>query len=352
MRFSKLLAALDSFQSERDACWLADDPPLDGAAALDTAHKGQLSFLERNNTMAAALSSCGASAVLLPAGEKSLHQLAQQQGIAWAASTHPRLSFAEALDCLYPCQRPTPGCHPRTVVAPDAHVADSASLAAGVVVGSRCYIGENTVLHPGVVLYDDVWIGQGCELHANVVVHSRSHLGRNCVIQANAVIGGEGFGFVPTGAVWRKMPQTGHVVLENDVEVGCCSTVDRPAVGETRLGAGTKIDNLVQIGHGVVTGKGCAFAAQVGIAGGAVIGDGVILAGQVGVGNRVHIGDGVVASSKAGVHTDVTPGEVVSGFPVIPNRLWLRASALFARLPEFSRSLKRLQQQVERSQQS
>ena len=350
MRFSELLAALESFPPD-GACWLADDPPLDGAAALDKARPGQLSFLERNNPMAAALAHCDASAVLLPADEESLHQLARQREIAWAASADPRLGFAEALDCLYPRQRPTPGRHPQAVVAPDARVADSAALAAGVVVGARCRVGEEVVLHPGVVLYDDVWIGQGCEIHGNVVVHSHSRLGRNCVVQANAVIGGEGFGFVPTGRGWRKMPQTGRVVLEDGVEVGCCSTVDRPAVGETRLGAGTKIDNLVQIGHGVVTGKGCAFAAQVGIAGGAVVGRGVILAGQVGVGNRVRIGDGVVASSKAGVHADVAPGEVVSGFPVIPNRLWLRASALFARLPELSRSLKRLQQQVERSRQ-
>ena len=350
MRFSELLAALDSLQPD-GARWLADDPPLDGAAALDKARKGQLGFLERNNAMAEALAHCGASAVLLPADEEPLQRLARQQGIAWAASPHPRLSFAEALDCLYPRQRPTPGRHPQAVVAPDAHVADSASLAPGVVIGPRCRVGEEVVLHPGVVLYEDVWVGQGCELHGNVVVHSHSRLGRNCVVQANAVIGGEGFGFVPAGGGWRKMPQTGHVVLEEEVEVGCCSTVDRPAVGETRLGAGTKIDNLVQIGHGVVTGQGCAFAAQVGIAGGAVVGRGVILAGQVGVTNRVRIGDGVVASSKAGVHANVGPGEVVSGFPVIPNRLWLRASALFARLPELSRSLKRLQRQVERSRQ-
>ena len=350
MRFSELLAALDSLQPEGDR-WLADDPLLKGAAPLDQARKGQLSFLERNNTLAAALAHCGASAVLLPADQQPLQQLAQQQGIAWAAAPQPRLSFAEALDCLYPRQRPTPGRHPQAVVAPDAHVADSASLAAGVVVGARCHVGEEVVLHPGVVLYDDVWIEQGCELHGNVVIHSRSRLGRNCVVQANAVIGGEGFGFVPNGRGWRKMPQTGRVVLEDGVEVGCCSTVDRPAVGETRLGAGTKIDNLVQIGHGVVTGKSCAFAAQVGIAGGAVVGDGVILAGQVGVTNRVRIGDGVVASSKAGIHADVASGEVVSGFPVIPNRLWLRASALFARLPELSRTVRRLQQQVERSRQ-
>jgi len=349
MRFSELLAALDSLQPE-DGRWLGDDPLLHGAASLEQAQKGQLSFLEPNNPMKSALPRCGASAVLLPAGEEHLHRCAQDQGMAWAASTDPRLSFAEALDCLYPRQRPTPGCHPTAVVPASAQVAGSASLAAGVVVGEHCHVGERAVLHPGVVLYDHVWIGEGCELHSNVVVHSRSRLGCNCVVQANGVIGGEGFGFVPTSKGWRKMPQTGCVVLEDEVEVGCGSTVDRPAVGETRLGAGTKVDNLVQIGHGVVTGPGCAFAAQVGIAGGAAIGRGVILAGQVGVGNRVSIGDGVIASSKAGVHANVGPGEVVSGFPVLPNRLWLRASALFARLPQLERSLKALQKHVERSQ--
>jgi UDP-3-O-[3-hydroxymyristoyl] glucosamine N-acyltransferase len=139
------------------------------------------------------------------------------------------------------------------------------------------------------------------------------------------------------------MPQTGLVVLEDAVEVGCGSTVDRPSVGETRLGAGTKIDNLVHVGHGVVTGRGCALAAQVGIAGGARLGHGVILAGQVGVANRAVIGDRAIASSKSGIHGEVAAGEVVSGYPAIPNRLWLRCSAAFNKLPEMARSLRQLQ---------
>jgi UDP-3-O-[3-hydroxymyristoyl] glucosamine N-acyltransferase len=157
------------------------------------------------------------------------------------------------------------------------------------------------------------------------------------------VIGGEGFGFVPTGAGWRKMPQTGRVVLEDGVEVGSGSCIDRPAVGETRIGAGTKIDNLVHIGHGVSTGRGCALAAQVGIAGGARLGNGVILAGQVGLANRAVMGDGAIASSKSGVHGEVAAGEVVSGYPAIPNRLWLRCAAAFNRLPELARSLRQLE---------
>jgi UDP-3-O-[3-hydroxymyristoyl] glucosamine N-acyltransferase len=185
-------------------------------------------------------------------------------------------------------------------------------------------------------------IAEGCELHANAVLHPGSRLGRGCVVHSTAVVGSEGFGFVPTASGWRKMPQTGHVVLEDGVEVGCGSTIDRPSVGETRIGAGTKIDNLVQVGHGVVTGRGCAMASQVGIAGGARLGDGVILAGQVGVANRAVIGDRAIASSKSGIHGEVAAGEVVSGYPAIPNRLWLRCSAAFNKLPEMARTLRKL----------
>ena len=216
------------------------------------------------------------------------------------------------------------------------HVGARAVIAAAVEIGNGC------IIHPGVVIYDDVVIGEGCELHANAVLHPGSRLGKGCVVHSTAVVGSEGFGFVPTAQGWRKMPQTGLVVLEDGVEVGCGSTIDRPSVGETRIGAGTKIDNLVQVGHGVVTGKGCAMASQVGIAGGARLGNGVILAGQVGVANRAVIGDRAIASSKSGIHGEVAAGEVVSGYPAIPNRLWLRCSAAFNKLPEMARTLRKL----------
>ena len=160
------------------------------------------------------------------------------------------------------------------------------------------------------------------------------------MIQDGCKVGVKGFGFVPTSNGWYKMPQTGVVVIENDVEIGCGTTIDRPSVGETRISSGTKIDNLVQVGHGVFIGNNCAMASQVGIAGGAEIGDGVILAGQVGVGNRVKIGDGVIASSKCGVHADIEPGQVISGFPAMPNKLWLRCSANFKKLPEIAKSIR------------
>ncbi|MCS5691626.1 UDP-3-O-(3-hydroxymyristoyl)glucosamine N-acyltransferase [Cyanobium sp. FGCU-6] len=340
MRFSTLLTHLGevSDATPRDP---AGDPELSGAAALDRAGAGQLAFLESGNALAQALAATAAAAVLIPLDDE-LQRQASERGLAWVALKDPRLAFAEALDLLHPRPVLPPGVHPTAVVDPHARIGEGVYLGAHVVVGAGSVLGDGCVLHPGVVIYDDVELGEGCEVHANAVLHPGSRLGRRCVVHSNAVIGSEGFGFVPTANGWRKMPQTGLVVLEDEVEVGCGSTIDRPSVGETRIGAGSKIDNLVHIGHGVVTGRGCALAAQVGIAGGAVLGDGVILAGQVGVANKAVIGDRAIASSKSGIHGEVAAGEVVSGYPAIPNRLWLRCSAAFNKLPEMARTLRRL----------
>ncbi len=341
MRFSSLLARIRAVEEDSPRN-LADDPEIGGAEALDRAGAGQLAFLEAGSALSAALAATGASALLLPL-DAELQQQASERGLAWVALKHPRLAFAEALAVLHPPAAKPPGIHPSAVVDPGASVAVDAHVGAQVVIGPGCVVPRGCTLHPGVVLYEDVQLGEGCEIHANAVLHPGSRLGDGCVVQSNAVIGAEGFGFVPTASGWVKMPQTGRVVLEDGVEVGCGSTIDRPAVGETRIGAGTKIDNLVHVGHGVVTGRGCALAAQVGIAGGAVLGDGVILAGQVGVANRAVIGDRAIASSKSGIHGEVAAGEVVSGYPAIPNRLWLRCSAVFNKLPEMARSLRQLQ---------
>ena len=341
MRFSSLIKALQAGESGLRWSQPGQDPDLSGAAALDQAVGDQLSFLEAGNVLSASLSESAVGALLLP-DQQDLIDLASQRGIAFAVVSDPRLAFAEALDCLHPRQRPQADIHPTAVIDERAVVGPGTAVAARVCIGAGSRVGADCIVHPGVVIYDDVVIADGCELHANAVLHPGSRLGRRCVVNSNAVVGSEGFGFVPTAKGWRKMPQTGQVVLEDGVEVGCGSTIDRPSVGETRIGAGTKIDNLVQIGHGVSTGRGCAFAAQVGIAGGARIGHGVILAGQVGVANRAVVGDRVMASSKAGIHNDVDAGAVVSGYPAIPHRLWLRCSAAFSKLPELARTVREL----------
>jgi len=341
MRFSSLLSHLSEV-AEATPRNLACDPELHGAQALDRAAAGQLAFLESGSNLASALDACHASALLLPQ-DTALQEQASAQGIAWVALANPRLAFAEALEQLHPQPRPRPGIHPSAVVDASARRGADVHVGPLAVVGASAVVGAHAILHAAAVLYHDVELAEGCEIHSHAVLHPGSRLGRGCVVHSGAVIGSEGFGFVPTASGWRKMPQTGQVVLEDQVEVGCGSTIDRPSVGETRIGAGTKIDNLVHIGHGVVTGPGCALAAQVGIAGGARLGRGVILAGQVGVANRATIGDRAIASSKSGIHGEVAAGEVVSGYPAIPNRLWLRCSAAFNKLPDMARTLRRLQ---------
>jgi UDP-3-O-[3-hydroxymyristoyl] glucosamine N-acyltransferase len=347
MRFSTLLSHLSGV-TETTPRHLANDPDLQGAHALDQAMTGQLSFLEPGNALAAALAATGASAVLIPAkGDEALllQQQASARGLAWVALADPRLGFAEALDALYPRPAKPAGIHPSAVVDPGAQLDASVHIGPHVVIGTAVQVGAGCTIHANATLYDDVVLQEGCEIHSGAVLHPGSRLGRGCVVHSNAVVGSEGFGFVPTASGWRKMPQTGQVILEDGVEVGCGSTIDRPSVGQTRIGAGTKIDNLVHVGHGVVTGQGCALAAQVGIAGGARLGHGVILAGQVGLANKAVMGDRAIASSKSGVHGEVAAGEVVSGYPAIPNRLWLRCSAAFNKLPELTKAVRSLEKQ-------
>ena len=348
MYFSHLINTLrqGSAGLQRQYQAYGEDPVICGAASLEQASPNQLSFLEEGNSLVAELEKSQAGAVLLP-DQDDLIALSENHGLAWAAFTNPRLAFAESLEILYPARRIVAEIHPSAVIAERVELAAGVSIGAQVYIGEDCKIGAGTILHPGVVLYPNVIIEENCEVHANAVLHLGCRLGRGCVIHSNAVIGSEGFGFVPTEQGWRKIPQTGQVFLEENVEVGCNSAIDRPAVGETRIGAGTKIDNLVQIGHGVAVGHGCALASQVGIAGGARLGNGVILAGQVGVANRVVIGDRTIASSRSGVHSEVPAGQVVSGFPAIANRRWLRCSAIYKKLPEMANDLRKLKQSIE-----
>jgi UDP-3-O-[3-hydroxymyristoyl] glucosamine N-acyltransferase len=340
MRFSRLIEQLSALSAEspRD---LGSDPEIVAAAPLDRAAAGEVSFLERDHRLADCLASSGASALLLPL-DPELQARATARGLAWLAVDRPKLAFAELLEILYPRRLPAAGVHPSAVLAGDLQLGEGVHIAAHVVIGVGCRIGPRTVLHPGVVLYNDVSIGADCELHAHAVIQDGSRIGDRVVIHAGAVIGAEGFGFVPGPDGLRRLPQVGRVRLDDDVEVGCGSTIDRAAMGETHIGAGTKIDNLVQIAHGVQVGRRCAISSQVGIAGSAQLGDGVILAGQVGVADSARIGAGAIASSKSGIHGEVAAGAVVSGYPAIPNRLWLRCAAAYNRLPEMARTLRQL----------
>lgn len=282
--------------------------------------------------------------MVLPVDE-TLQKQAQERGIAWIASSQPRLAFAQVIALFYQPFRPAPEIHPTAVIHPSAQLGHELYIGPHVVIQAGVKIGDRVCIHPNAVIYPEVEIGDHTVLHANCSIHERTRIGADCVIHSGAVIGAEGFGFVPIPSGWFKMEQSGYTVLEDGVEVGCNSTIDRPSVGETRIGQNTKLDNLVHIGHGCQVGPNCAMAALVGLAGGVKLGNRVILAGQVGVVNHVEVGDGVIASSKTGIHTNVEPGALVSGYPAVPHQLFLRASAIYKRLPEMYRFFKQMQRE-------
>ena len=308
------------------------NPSLTGLLPIDTATPSTISYIE-GTKFAKLVTSTVASALILPMDE-TIQAAANERGIAWIAASDPRLLFAQVIKVFYQPFRLSAGIHPSAIVEAGVEVGMDVSIGAHVVIQSGAKIGNGVTIHPNVVIYPGVEIGDRTTIHANATIHERTRIGKDCVIHSGAAIGSEGFGFVPTATGWFKMEQAGCTVLEDGVEIGCNSTVDRPAVGETRIGQNTKLDNLVHIGHGSQIGSNCALAAQVGLAGGVKVGNQVLLAGQVGVANQVTIGDRAIASSKTGVHSNVEPGAVVSGYPAVPHKLWLKTSAIVSRLPE------------------
>lgn len=342
MKLSELVNQLGAEVAEYNlSTSTGTDPEINGVAPVDEARTGTLSYIE-GPKFASYVGKTGATALVVPLDE-GIQTEATQKGIAWIASGEPRLLFAKAIALFYRPVRPSSEIAPGAVIDTTAEIGKNVYIGAGAVIQARVKIGNNVCVYPNAVIYPDAEIGDRSILHANCTIHERSFLGKECVIGSGAVVGGEGFGFVPTKAGWFKMEQSGRTVLEDGVEIGSNTTIDRPAVGETRIGKGTKIDNLVQIGHGCTIGEHCAIAAQTGLAGGVKIGNNVILAGQVGIANQAKIGDGAIATAQAGIHSDVAPGEIVSDSPAIPYKLYLKTSAIRRRLPEIYKSLKQIQ---------
>lgn len=344
MKFSEIVSQLGDIVIDHSLTTNQNlDPDITGLAAIDEATTGTLTYVE-GSKFASWVGKTNASALILP-NDKTLQLQAQERSIVWLAAPEPRLLFAKAIALFYQPYRPSAEIHPTAVIDPTADIGSDVYIGPHVVIQPRVKIGNGAIIHPNVVIYPDATIGDRTTLHANCTIHERTQIGADCVIHSGAVIGAEGFGFVPTRTGWVKMEQSGYTVLEDRVEVGCNTAIDRPAVGETRVGRDTKIDNLVQIGHGSKIGSGCALAGQSGMAGGVQIGNRVILAGQAGIANQVKIGDGAIASAQAGIHNDVAPGEIVSGTPAMPHKLYLKVCAVYSRLPEMYKFIKQLQRQ-------
>jgi UDP-3-O-[3-hydroxymyristoyl] glucosamine N-acyltransferase len=213
---------------------------------------------------------------------------------------------------------------------------------AGAVIGKRCAIEKQVTIHPGVVLGSGVRLGEGSTLFPNVVIYDGCTIGKNVKLHAGVIIGADGFGYARNGNRHEKIPHTGTVIIEDDVEIGANSTIDRAALGETRIGKGTKIDNLVMIAHNVKVGQNSIIVSQVGISGSTTIGNGVVLAGKVGVTGHIEIGDGSMVGAMSGVSHSLEPGSQVSGLPAIPHTTWLRAINIFKKLPDMAKEFREL----------
>ncbi|MGF1461300.1 MAG: UDP-3-O-(3-hydroxymyristoyl)glucosamine N-acyltransferase [Leptolyngbyaceae cyanobacterium] len=344
MKFSAIAQSIGITETSSLSSFPERDPEITGVAAVQTAQASTLSYIEGQKFSQFAAKT-QASALILPQDE-TLQAEADERGIAWLSTADPRLGFARAIGLFYQPFQPALSIHPTAVIDPTAQVGQDVAIGAYAVVQAGAKIGDRVCLHPHVVVYPDAVVGDRTVLHASCVIHERTQIGTDCVIHSGAAIGSEGFGFVPTAAGWEKMEQSGITVIEDGVEIGCNSTVDRPAVGETRIRRGTKLDNMVHIAHGCEIGEGVVMAAQVGMAGGVTVGNRVILAGQVGISNQAKIGDGAIATAKAGIHSDVPSGEIVTGIPALPHKVFLKASAVFSRLPEMHRPLRKLSRQT------
>jgi UDP-3-O-[3-hydroxymyristoyl] glucosamine N-acyltransferase len=326
--------------AQRLGCALrGEDVEVRRVAGIGEAEAGDLTFVS-GARYAPQLRTTRASAVIVAPGlETALPSL---------LSDNPYLTFARAVSVLHPEPPPAPGVHPSASVDPTAELGERVHVGALAVVGPGVRLGARTVLHPHVVLYAGVRVGADCLLHSGVQVRERCVLGDRVIVQNGAVIGADGFGFArDQDGRYQKIPQVGIVVIEDDVEIGALTAIDRAALHETRIGRGAKIDNLVQVGHSVAIGADSVLAGQVGIAGSTKLGERVTLAGQVGVAGHLTIGDGVIATAQTGVPGSIDAGRVVSGYPAIDNRDWLKASAVFARLPELRSRLRELERRLD-----
>ena len=328
MKLAELAAALGTtLRGEADL-------EIHGVAGIEEAEPGQLTFVA-NPKYAGHARTTRASAVLV---EVDFPEIAA----ATLRTQNPYLAFARAIELFFQPPHYPPGIHPTAVIDPTAKIGRDAHIGAYVVIGPGVAIGDHATLLPHVVLYPGVRVGDYFFAHAHSVVRESCVLGDYVLLQNGAVVGTDGFGFAKTErGTWHKIPQSGPVVIGNQVEIQANSCIDRASVGQTSIGDGSKVDNLVQVGHGSSVGENTLLCAQVGLAGSTRVGNGVILAGQVGVAGHCNIGDGVVATAQSGLHGNIEPGKVLSGSPAFDNRQWLRVVSIYSRLPELIRQLQR-----------
>jgi len=312
-----------------------------GAAGLDIAGSGQITFLA-NPKYTPQITETQASAIFLNDKEAI-----DRTDIAVLRTKDPYLAYTRALRLFHPEPEILAFIHPSAIVHETAKVAENVEIQANVVLGANCEIAGNVKIFPNVSVYDNVKIGANSVIHSGVSIRENCEIGENVIIHNNAVIGSDGFGYAKTEEKnWLKIPQTGNVVIENDVEIGANTAIDCASVGETRIKRGAKIDNLVQIGHSCTIEEDALICAQTGLEGSSVIGKRVILAGQVGIAGHLKVGDDAVLTAKSATSHNVENGKILSGVPAFDNREWLRSIAAFRRLGEMARTIREMEKRL------
>jgi len=320
---------------------LRGDPNLEitGVKGIEEAGPSEITFVANPRYTALARTTQAAAIIVEPEF--------QEIAAATIRLKNPYHAFSRALGLFYQPPSYPPGIHPTAVIDPSAEIGLDAHIGAYVVVGPNVRIGSHATLLPHVVLYPGVQVGDYFFAHAHAVVRENCVLGDHVTLENGAIIGADGFGFSKNDAgQWEKIPQSGPVRIGSRVDVQANATIDRATVGATEIGDGTKVDNLVQVGHGSRVGNETLLCAQTGLAGSSIIGNNVILAGQVGIAGHCTVGDGVILTAQSAVSHDVPPGKMISGSPGFDNRVWLRAVALFQRLPELVKRLDRVEKAV------
>ena len=317
------------------------DLDLSGAAGLDIAEQGEISFLA-NPKYTAQVKNTNAGAIFVKEGEQI-----ERKDIAILAAKDPYLAYTRALRIFSPEPKYPENINPNVSLDKSAKVAKNVSIDAFVSIGANCEIAGGVKIFPNVTIYDGAKIGENSVIHSGVSIRENTEIGANCIVHNNCVIGSDGFGYAKTEEKsWLKIPQTGRVVIEDDVEIGAGTCIDCASVGETRIKRGAKIDNLVQIGHSCTIDEDALVCAQTGLAGTSHIGKRVVLAGQVGIAGHLKVGDDAVITAKSATSHDVENGRIISGIPAFDNRDWLRSTAAFRRLGEFGKIIRNLEKRI------
>jgi UDP-3-O-[3-hydroxymyristoyl] glucosamine N-acyltransferase len=327
--------------AERFSCHIEGDGDIEisGVATLEDAQEGQISFFTNSKYLPEARATKASALIVGPEGLPFTKCIIKH--------TNPYLVFAKTLELFHAPRLSISQIHSTACISEKAKLGKNVSIGAFVFLADEVEIGDNVIVEPHCTILERVRIGNNSHIQAGAVIRQDVSIGTNCIIQSNVVIGSDGFGYAKQDdGSWYKIIQAGEVILEDNIEIGAGTTIDRATLGKTHIRTGTKLDNLVQIGHGSTIGEHTLLCAQVGLAGSTHVGNQVILTGQVGAVGHLKIGDRVIATGQTGIPGDVPEGTVISGSPGIDNKRWLRSTAIFAKLPELLKSIREIEKRL------